>query len=372
MESNRKINKNKWIGLVTFVALGGFFVASTMFSPTHEEALNQTASANKNEGSNNLPTTKQHAAVLVENSAKKLAKSPIANKQSFPKVTPTQLENPFSPTLEGTDIDGKIAVGENGKIVMSMEVKDFFDYFLSAVGEVSPELALDEMIKTINESLPPENAEEAKVALANYLSYKEDAFSLMAQPMLPRDQQTNEYQLQVMEDTLRQLRDLRRLHMPEQQVQAFFGLEEEYEDYTLAAVRIQFDETLSSTEKAQLIEYERSQLPEEIRQTEVRVAEDNMKHEAIQNSMQAESDTNLVSMLDENGYSEEQKSQVLEYKQQQAGFDKRYQEYSVEKKSRLVDVSNSEEKQMILETLQSEYFFTEQELTQAKVRDLRG
>lgn len=372
MNSRQTITKNKWIGFGAVLALGVIFIGSKWIVNTPDPVVEIVDHSTQGESDQLGPTPNPHAAALVDQTANKLAETSSKPLPTYPNTTPETLENPFSPTLEDTDVDGKIVVGEDGKIVMNMEVRDFFDYFLSAVGEVEAELALDELLRTINRSLPPENAEEATAALVNYLSYKEDAVALMAQPMLPKGQQTPEYQLQVMESTLRELRDLRRQHMPEHQVEAFFGLEEDYEDYTLAAVRIQFNDTLSAGEKAQLIEYERSQLPEIIRRTEVRVAEDNMKHEAIQDSMNAENETLLVSTLDDHGYSEEEKSQVLEYKQQQTAFDERYQAYVAEKKSSLVDVINPEEQAQILNRLQNEFFMNETEITQAKVRDLNS
>ena len=309
---------------------------------------------------------------LISQASQKSTALEKNNKNDYARVTPQKLEKPFSPTLEGTDIDGQLKVGEDGKLLVNIEVKDFFDYFLSTVGEVSPELALEELLGVARESLPPENFEEAKQLLDNYLAYKEEAVSLLAQPMLPRNQQTREYQLQIMEDGLRQLREIRRQHMSEDQVQAFFGLEEAYQEYTLATVKIQFDENMSNEEKASMMQYHRSLLPETIRRTEVQLASDGEKNATMHQALSSGDEEALVSKLDAGQYTETQKQEIIAYQRSQSDFNQRYQAYLTKKKEMLSGVENETLHADLVSNLQAEYFFTEQELTQARVRDLNS
>ena len=80
----------------------------------------------------------------------------------------------------------------------------------------------------------------------------------------------------------------------------------------------------------------------------------------------------LVSKLDSHGYSDTQKTEIVNFKRSQAEFDQLYSKYKQAKIARLRNVTNEIEQQEIVNTLQSEYFTTEQQLTQAKVRDLQS
>ena len=292
--------------------------------------------------------------------------------EDYPMETPQRLPNYFSSTLEGTDIDGGVRVGSDGHIELSIEVKDFIDYFLSAVGDVTPEQAIDAMFNVLDQSLPPENVAEVRQLLDDYLAYKEDAANLMAQPMLPREQQTKAYQLQVMERSLEDLRALRRAHMSQEALEAFFGLEEAYENYTIASIRVQFDDNLSEQEKVKLIQYHRSQLPETIRVTEEQMVQDNERNADVHAAIMGDDVEALESELDAYGYTEEQKAEIIAFKLAQQDFDKRYQKYSEERSSMLSGVTDEATQKQITAQLLGKYFDSEEEQTQAKVRDLNS
>ncbi len=284
------------------------------------------------------------------------------------RVTPQRLTEYFSPTLEGTDIDGHIRLGNDGRIVLELQVKDFIDYFLSASDEVTPEVAIAEMLKVVEASLGEDASAQVMQILDSYLSYKEQAMALMAQPMLPRAQQTPEYQLQAMESTLLELRSLRRATMSPQAVEAFFGLEEAYEDYSLASMKVQLDESLAPQQKAQMISYYRSQLPDVIRHTEERIAEDSQRSEAIFKAMQASDEAELRAQLDRHDYSAEQKQEIIDFYRAQQDFDKRYAAYAAQ----LATIDTQKNREEIKERLLRQYFQSEEEITQARVRDLSG
>jgi lipase chaperone LimK len=372
MNTNNAIRSNLKVILPLGILTAGLaLLVSHHYFPNEQSQLAPLSEKTESRDQFVEAQAKSTSQLIKEASEKSIASSQKST-IDYPMVTPQALETPFSPTLEGTDIDGQLKVGEDGKLLVNIEVKDFFDYFLSAVGEVSPELALEELLKIARQSLPPENFEEAKQLLDNYLAYKEEAVTLLAQPMLPRDQQTREYQLQMMEDGLRQLREIRRQHMSEEQVQAFFGLEEAYQEYTLATVKIQFDETMSNEEKAAMMQYHRSLLPDIVRHTEVQLVSDGAKNATMHQALSSGDEATLVSELETSNYSESQKQEIIDYQRNQAEFNERYQAYQAKKKELLSEVSNEALHAEIVNNLQAEYFFTEQELTQAKVRDLRS
>lgn len=346
----------------------GIYLFSTFQSTPAENT--KIADINKPKQQENKTTATITASELIAASAQRVQAN-TEEKLNYPNVTPQKLDQPFSPTLEGTDIDGQLKVGEDGKLVVNIDVKDFFDYFLSATAEVSPELALDELLRVASESLPPENFLEVQAMLDNYLAYKESAIKLMSKPMLPHDQQTMEYQLQVMEESLMELRALRREYMPEDQVEAFFGLEEAYEDFTLASIRIQNNPDLSPEQMQIELQAQRDQLPELIRNTENRIAADSENSKEINELLLSDSrDSEIESALREKGLEQRAIDDALEYRQQQREFEAQYTLYKKERDQLLSASLSEQDLEDQKERLLKKYFDTEQAMTQAKVKDL--
>ena len=284
--------------------------------------------------------------------------------------TPKRLDDPFASSLEGTEIDGQLKLDANGNLVVDLEVKDFFDYFLNTVGEVTPDVAVAEMQKLAASHLPPSAVDKTMQLLGEYLAYKSQAVELMAQPMLPKEQQTKQYQIDMLEMTFQTLKSIRRETMSEEAVTAFFAMEEAYGEYTLASIRVQNDEALSVDEKLALTRYYREQLPDVIRKTEQTVVADAEKNQAIHQAITSGSEDVLKQQLADEGYADEVATEIVEFQSQQRMFDQRYQAYLSEKKQ-LAEAGLSDEDQAYqLGILRARYFNSEKELTQAKVRDL--
>jgi lipase chaperone LimK len=360
--------RNTIIVSVVLGGLGIYLFAHTDTAPNKQPRLTETAQSIPAEMSS-LPamTTSQ----LIAASALRVQSETVEKQTSYPNITPKKLEKPFSPVLEGTDIDGRLMVGEDGQLVVDIAVKDFFDYFLSATADVSPEQALDELLRVAIESLPPENFRQVQAMLDNYLAYKESAISLMSQPLLPHDQQTPEYQLQVMEQSVQALRALRREHMPDNQVAAFFGLEEAYEDFTLASIRIQNNPDLTPEQMQAELELQRERLPDVIRNTETRISEDSQTAQEVNAILLSDrQDSDVENALREKGFTEESLQDALAYRKQQREFDMQYALYKKER-DQLLSAGLSED-DLASQTAQllKKYFDSEQSITQAKVKDL--
>lgn len=291
---------------------------------------------------------------------------------SEPIATPRQLPHSFAPSLEGTEIDGQLKLDDTGNLVVDIEVKDFFDYFLNTVGEVTPDVAVAEMQKIASSHLPPEAVDQAMQLLSEYLAYKNRAVELMAQPLLPKDQQTKQYQIDMLEKTFQTLKSIRRETMSDEAVTAFFSLEEAYGEYTLASIKIQNDDTLSADEKTALTQYYREKLPDIVRKTEETVIADAEKNRAMHQVISSGNEEALKQQLADEGYSQEVANEMIAFQQQQRVFDQRYQAYQSEKQQLLGAGLSDKDQAYQLDLLRARYFNTEKELTQAKVRDLNS
>jgi lipase chaperone LimK len=286
--------------------------------------------------------------------------------------TPESLgENPFARSLAGTDIDGSLKADASGNLIVDLATRDFFDYFLNTVGEVSPETALDKIEALARNHLPEQAAKQALAILDQYLDYKQQALAMGNQALDPSRQNDPDYRLQVLKTALSDLKQIRRNAFDGTTHQAFFGMEEAYGDYTLANIEISQRDDLSAESKQTLMQWQREQLPEQIRKTETRMIEDTeisrQRQAAIAESTSPEE---AGKRLRELGTNPQQVEEVVGYLREREQFDQQFQDY----RQALASLDNagisSDEKQSQQDRLLEQHFETEQARTWAKLRSL--
>lgn len=288
--------------------------------------------------------------------------------------TPQSLgEEPFARSLAGTEIDGSLRADSNGGLIVDLETRDFFDYFLNTIGEVSPEKALGEIEALARQHLPEKAAEQALALLDQYLDYKDRALALGSQNLDPARQHDPKYQLEMLKGALADIKQLRRNTFDAGTHDAFFGLEEAYGDYTLASLDIQQRTDLSAESKATLQEWHRQQLPEIIRRTETRMMAEGERYQARQKVLaNASSPEDAGRQLQSLGVEPEQAAEVVGYLAERARFDQRFERYSQElaslENSGVTRGDRAEMENQLLE----QYFEDEQSRTWARLRALES
>ncbi|MBW4934608.1 lipase secretion chaperone [Marinobacter sp. F4206] len=243
--------------------------------------------------------------------------------------TPTTLgPDPFAASLEGTDIDGALKADASGRLIVDLGTRDFFDYFLSTVGEVSPDEALERIRTLAFASLPREAAEQAMALLDQYLDYKQQALAMQATPLDPTLRKDPAYQQQMLEKAFTDLKQLRQAVFSPDAHQAFFGMEEAYGEYTLETLAIARRTDLSDSAKTALIDWHRNQLPEPLLQTERRLLESNEENRQRMEIMKtADSPESAGQKLMDQGMSPDAAASVTSYLQEREDFDARYRQY---------------------------------------------
>ncbi|WP_044874278.1 lipase secretion chaperone [Pseudomonas sp. LFM046] len=162
-----------------------------------------------------------------------------------------------SPSLSGTEVDGRFHLDAAGNLVVSEDIRRIFDYFLSTQGAEPLANSIRRLRGYIAEQLDAPADGQALTLLDQYLDYKR--------------------QLVQLERDLPLLADLTALHQREAAVQAlrarlfsaevhqaFFANEEAYNAFTLQRLAIQRDASLAPAAKAAAIDQLRSSLPEEL------------------------------------------------------------------------------------------------------------
>ncbi|AOY89797.1 hypothetical protein BKP64_17365 [Marinobacter salinus] len=243
--------------------------------------------------------------------------------------TPASLgPDPFAASLEGTDIDGALKADANGELIVDIETRDFFDYFLNAVGEVSPEEVLERIRTLAVTSLPAPAAEQAMALLDQYLHYKQQAMAVESTPLDSARQNDPAYQQEMLHKAFNDLKQLRQTIFSPEAHRAFFGLEEAYGEYTLATLEIARRTDLSSEAKTSLVAWHRNQLPEQLQRTERHLMESNQESLQRTEIMEAaDSPESAGQKLMDQGMSREAATSVTAYLQEQKQFEARYEHY---------------------------------------------
>jgi lipase chaperone LimK len=157
---------------------------------------------------------------------------------------------PLSPALRDTEVDGELGTDARGDLVVTPDVRRFFDYFLVASTDVSPEAMRERIAAEIRKRLPGKATAEATDLLDRYLEYRRRAAALDADG-------GNDY-----EARLSALWALRREVIGTRDAAALFGDDEESVRAALERQRIQTDPRLSDDEKAQALADAEARLPD--------------------------------------------------------------------------------------------------------------
>lgn len=156
------------------------------------------------------------SAVTLVASGEQLASTSWSTEKIKQRLAETSLKNTMMPALPAVDARGRLIVGQ--------ELRDFFDYFASLQGEITPQ-DIDAMLQGyLQNELPASAAAEAETLLAQYKILQQKQQQLAA----PSGTSVAE-----LTQTFEQLGALRREVLGDAVAEAFFAEEEAYDRYSL-------------------------------------------------------------------------------------------------------------------------------------------
>lgn len=188
------------------------------------------------------------------------AVAPAAAKPAPEKVAPAVAapapgdRGPSS--LQGTEEDGSLAVDESGNLVVGPGILAFFDYHLSATGELDPATIKARIRARIHASLPERAAGQASTLLDRYLAYREATRRL-------REDGDSAARLAA-------LHDLRARIFGDDDAARLFGDQERTDAVALAEQRIHQDPSLTPDERSRRLAKLEEGLPEAVRAARAR------------------------------------------------------------------------------------------------------
>jgi lipase chaperone LimK len=199
-----------------------------------------------------------HAAPVRVASAPRAqaATAPLARRETQ-RTTPLKADDPgpLPPSLEGTDVDGWLGIDDDGRLVVTPGARWFFDYFLSAAGEESPEHIRTRIVAEIEQRLPETGAHQGIDLLDRYLTYRERARALQESTVSDD-----------LGERLSRLQALRREIFGDADAGALFGEEEQVQAVDVQRRQVLRDATLTADERQRRLEALEQQLPEAVRQ----------------------------------------------------------------------------------------------------------
>jgi lipase chaperone LimK len=175
-------------------------------------------------------------------------------------------------SLRGTTADNALQIDEEGHLIISTNIKDLFDYFLSTISEEDLDTILLRIDEYLTYYLQEPALSESKTILTQYVKFKYSLLALeqemgtdLAQ-MSQQDKVDGGY-INFLRKQIDQRNALRVQHLDLEVYEAFYEEEQRYDEYTFSKLLVSSDQSLSASERLEKITEFKKTLPEDVRQS---------------------------------------------------------------------------------------------------------
>lgn len=204
--------------------------------------------------------TNQPAADVTPPSASQPTAAPVATTAALaPRNRPADTPALLPGSFRGTRLDGTFRLDATGNLIIGAEVRQRYDYFLSAIGEEPLKRSIERLRRHIAGELQQPARDQALAVLDQYLDYRRQLLELEATHARLAD-------LAALRQRLIAVQALRARVLDPTVHQAFFALEEAYDRFNLERLAIRSDPALSGDAKGRAIDQLRAGLPEPLQQ----------------------------------------------------------------------------------------------------------
>lgn len=211
--------------------------------------------------------TDKHIAVIsgtelsIEN---RINDKTAEHSQTSTDLTSNALQAPLPVSLEGVDTSIQLTINEQGFLIVTAALKDTFDLYLSALGEESLQQIRQRVFANLKQQLQQPALGQAEELFDRYIDYKQDLASI--QDYL-NEQDMASGQLDGYRQRSEKVKALRYQYFSEEEHQAFFTQEEEYDEYMFQQLSIAQNTQLTPAEKQQQMEDLEHTLPQAVQET---------------------------------------------------------------------------------------------------------
>jgi lipase chaperone LimK len=221
--------------------------------------------------------TKEPLNVSISQDQKHLRSLESLSNHSEPNKTPYTLGydskyGALPDSLRGTTLDNALQVDEEGHLLISIDIKDLFDYFLSTISEEDLDIILLRVDEYLTHYLQEPALSESKAILAQYIEFK---YSLIAlEKMMGNDfsQMSSEEKrdggyLNFLRKQMDQRNALREQYLDLAVYEVFYEEEQRYDEYTYSKLLVNSDKSLSASERLSKLTEFQNALPADVRQS---------------------------------------------------------------------------------------------------------
>lgn len=166
----------------------------------------------------------------------------------LPAKAPRQVQDTLPRSLQGTETDGALRWDDEGHLVVNRGLRDCFDYFLAALGEEELPQLLLRLQAYLRSQLPEPAASEAIAMLERYVTLGEALSQLSG-----AESEWEWTDASAWHNRMSEIRALRGRFLSPQAIDAFFGEDDAYDQYTLDQLAVMQNERLSPQERAALL-----------------------------------------------------------------------------------------------------------------------
>ena len=162
-------------------------------------------------------------------------------------------------TFRFSSVDGAIKVDEHNHLIIDEDLRHWFDFYLSAIGEIDINKITLLMEKEIN-ALPSPGKEQAHNIMNQYLAYKRELAQYENQELRSVD---GNHDIEQLSNRLDWQMRLRRQHLDDNVVESFWKKDEIIDSYALEKLKIR-NSDISEADKEEQLEALENSLPEEL------------------------------------------------------------------------------------------------------------
>ena len=230
---------------------------------------------------------------------------------------------PLPRSLRGTQPPGGWLQVEDGQLVPTPQLRELFEYYLSALGEESLQTIVAR-IRAALSVLPEGPRQQALEILGHYLDYRLALTQLGSgsQGAVGPGSDPSAIAAQ-----LGKVRDLRRSTLGESVAEAFFARDEALDQYTLARLRIAKDDSLTPEQKKEQLAAAASQLPESMQQSRAATQRFESYQQSLQKLRGSGASAARIDQLRQQTFGAEAAQRLAALDQQRADWRRRWKEY---------------------------------------------
>ncbi len=249
-------------------------------------------------------------------------------------------------SLEGIDLNIALPLDANGNLIVGMVLKDFFEIYLSAMGEEELDEILLRIQSALAEQLTSPALGQGYDALKRFIDYKVELANLEKQAV-----DSNLSELENIRQQKEIIAAIQQDYFSPLETEALFAVEAEYDAFMLQHLTIQQNENLTIEEKQQQVEALEASLPEEVQAgRESAMAPAKLYEQAQQMKSEGQSSEDIYQLRSES-LGEEAASALAELDQQRALWQQRLNSFNQQHESILTSGMSIEDQKTEVDAL---------------------